>query len=599
MGLQSTILWIMKSCIVMKIWTTMGQTGSFQYPITIGEAIARIESRQYLLPAIQRKFVWSSEQIEVLFDSIMRGYPINTFMLWKVVDNKTKNNYKFYEFLKEYRAFFNDENPYINTKGYPDFMAVIDGQQRLTSLYLGLKGSYAYKMPRKWWKDNEECLPTRKLYINLSAEAKDDERKMRYDFKFLSNSDVENLSAKEDLFLINDIYLYRDPDALEDYMSATQWRDSKFAKKALRRLRAIVFDDKLINYYQEENQDIDTVLDIFIRTNSGGEPLSFSNLLMSITTANWKRDARKEFKSLIDTVYANNFIISSDLILKCCLVLFQENIKFQVTNFNASVVCQFDENWERIRKCIEVAFELLKKWGFNDSSFRAKNAVIPIVYYIYSKAIENDILKDRLYQEDKKLMRKWVCISLLKGVFGGHSDSVLTTIKKVLSDKEVKVFPYEKIKLAFASDDAKSLTLSDEFIDDVLKTQKDSSNCYAVLALLYSHLHYDTVSYHKDHLHPASHFLKLKPSDFADINTYNFYTNPENWNSVLNLQLLSANSNESKNDEELKSWVESNNIDLESRLIPKNINLEFSDFPVFIRERKELLTRILKSAIGE
>lgn len=340
MGLQSTILWIMKSCIVMKIWTTMGQTGSFQYPITIGEAIARIESRQYLLPAIQRKFVWSSDQIEVLFDSIMRGYPINTFMLWKVVDNKTKNNYKFYEFLKEYRAFFNDENPYINTKGYPDFMAVIDGQQRLTSLYLGLKGSYAYKMPRKWWKDNEECLPTRKLYINLSAEAKDDERKMRYDFKFLSNSDVENLSAKEDLFLINDIYLYRDPDALEDYMSATQWRDSKFAKKALRRLRAIVFGDKLINYYQEENQDIDTVLDIFIRTNSGGEPLSFSNLLMSITTANWKRDARKEFKSLIDTVYANNFIISSDLILKCCLVLFQENIKFQVTNFNASVVCQ-------------------------------------------------------------------------------------------------------------------------------------------------------------------------------------------------------------------------------------------------------------------
>ena len=68
-----------------------------------------------------------------------------------------------------------------------------------------------------------------------------------------------------------------------------------------------------INYYQEENQDIDTVLDIFIRTNSGGEPLSFSNLLMSITTANWKKDARKEFKVLIDTIYENNFIISAEL----------------------------------------------------------------------------------------------------------------------------------------------------------------------------------------------------------------------------------------------------------------------------------------------
>ena len=142
----------------------------FKTPISISDAIEYIEQRKFLLPAIQRKFVWSSEQIEVLFDSIMRDYPINSFMVWNVTSSHIKNNYKFYEFLKEYRAFFKDENPYISTKGYSDFMAVIDGQQRLTSLYLGLKGTYAYKMPRKWWKDNEECLPTRRLYINLSSQ---------------------------------------------------------------------------------------------------------------------------------------------------------------------------------------------------------------------------------------------------------------------------------------------------------------------------------------------------------------------------------------------------------------------------------------------
>jgi hypothetical protein len=293
----------------------MENKSSFKYPITISDAINNIEKRIYLLPAIQRKFVWSSEKIEVLFDSIMRDYPINSFMMWNVTNDKTKNNYKFYEFLKEYREFFQDENPYINTKGYADFMAVIDGQQRLTSLYLGLKGSYAYKMPRKWWKDNEECLPTRKLYINLSSALKDDERKMTYDFKFLSLTDVAKLELTEDLFLLNDIYLYRDQDSLEDYMSSRSWKDPKFAKHALRKFRNVVFEDRLITYYQEENQDIDTVLDIFIRTNSGGEPLSFSNLLMSITTANWERDARKEFKALVDVVYDNNFIISADLIL--------------------------------------------------------------------------------------------------------------------------------------------------------------------------------------------------------------------------------------------------------------------------------------------
>lgn len=576
----------------------------FKYPISISDAIANIESRKFLLPAIQRKFVWSSGQIEVLFDSIMRDYPINSFMMWNVTSEKTKNSYKFYEFLKEYRAFFKDENPFFNTRGYSDFMAIIDGQQRLTSLYLGLKGTYAYKMPRKWWKDNEDCLPTRKLYLNLtSALPKDDDRKMTYNFGFLSQPEVNKLSQSQDLFLVNDIYLYQDQDALEDYMSERNWKDVtdvKFAKKTLRKLREVVFKDKLINYYQEENQDIDIVLDIFIRTNSGGEPLSFSNLLMSITTANWKKDARKEFKILIDAVYANNFIISADLILKCCLVLFNDNIKFQVANFDAQSVSVFDDNWERIKKCIEVTFELLKKWGFNDSSLRAKNAVIPIVYYIYHNEIEDEICKDIKHIEEKNAIRKWLCISLLKGVFGGQSDSVLTGIRKVLkSNFKKQIFPFEQIKAEFASNDAKSLTLSDEVIDDILKTQKDAPNSYAILALLYSHLRYDSIAYHKDHLHPAAKFCKLKESDFSSKEDYDFYRNAEHWNSILNLQLLDGSTNESKNDEDLSEWVKNKNIDLKSHLIPEGVSLDFKDFRIFIEKRKELLATTIKEIVGE
>lgn len=576
----------------------------FKYPISISNAIANIESRKFLLPAIQRKFVWSSGQIEVLFDSIMRDYPINSFMMWNVTSEKTKNSYKFYEFLKEYRAFFKDENPFFNTRGYTDFMAIIDGQQRLTSLYLGLKGTYAYKMPRKWWKDNEDCLPTRKLYLNLtSALPKDDDRKMTYNFGFLSQPEVNKLSQSQDFFLVNDIYLYQDQDALEDYMSDRNWKDVtdvKFAKKTLRKLREVVFKDKLINYYQEENQDIDIVLDIFIRTNSGGEPLSFSNLLMSITTANWKKDARKEFKILIDAVYANNFIISADLILKCCLVLFNDNIKFQVANFDAQSVSVFDDNWERIKKCIEVTFELLKKWGFNDSSLRAKNAVIPIVYYIYHNEIEDEICKDIKHIEEKNAIRKWLCISLLKGVFGGQSDSVLTGIRKVLkSNFKKQIFPFEQIKAEFASNDAKSLTLSDEVIDDILKTQKDAPNSYAILALLYSHLRYDSIAYHKDHLHPAAKFCKLKESDFSSKEDYDFYRNAEHWNSILNLQLLDGSTNESKNDEDLSEWVKNKNIDLKSHLIPEGVSLDFKDFRIFIEKRKELLATTIKAIVGE
>ena len=65
-------------------------SNGFKPPITIKEAIDKVYDRDYLLPAIQRKFTWSSEQIEMLFDSIMRDYPISSFMFWKVADEKIK-----------------------------------------------------------------------------------------------------------------------------------------------------------------------------------------------------------------------------------------------------------------------------------------------------------------------------------------------------------------------------------------------------------------------------------------------------------------------------------------------------------------------------
>lgn len=68
--------------------------------ITIKEAMEKIASNSYVIPAIQRKFVWRPDQIEMLFDSILRNYPINSFMFWEITDEKIKQNYKFYSFCK-------------------------------------------------------------------------------------------------------------------------------------------------------------------------------------------------------------------------------------------------------------------------------------------------------------------------------------------------------------------------------------------------------------------------------------------------------------------------------------------------------------------
>jgi len=438
----------------------------FQPNITIKEAIEHIDRREYLLPAIQRKFVWSASQIETLFDSIMRGYPINSFMFWHITDNDIKKDFKFYEFISEYREFFKEDNPFIDTISFGhDFEAIIDGQQRLTSLYIGLKGTYAYKLPRKWWVDDENSLPTRQLYLDLAynKDNNTDERSLAYNFKFLTPNEymrsTNSANANNRWFLVRDVLSLSTLSELTNYCINNNLNDKE--REVLSTLAQRIHQDRLINYYLECNQDIDSVLDIFIRTNSGGVPLSFSNLLMSITIANWSTadgsDARKSLSDLKHKVFSigkPGFMISEDFILKTCLVLFKDNIKFNVKNFDSNTVQLFSSNWTRIKRSIINTFSLLEVWGFNNDSLRAKNAVIPLIYYIYWLNLEDRILKKTELEETKIMMRKWLCIALLKGVFGGQTDTILTKIKKVLdSNKDKSVFPLVELVQEFRGQD--------------------------------------------------------------------------------------------------------------------------------------------------
>jgi len=614
-------------------------TSSFEKPITIREAMTNIDKRDYLLPALQRQFVWGCEQIEILFDSIMRDYPINSFMFWKVTEPSIKNNLKFYDFLKLYRQRYNELNNEHPTAGNPDFYAVIDGQQRLTSIYIGLKGSYAYKEYKKWWRDDEECLPTRYLFVDLSAPMpEDNEKKAKYDFRFLTIGDIDWYRINEptrNWYKVGQILTIDDRNKLDSYIEDNGWLGNKFTKETIRQLWAVIHERPLINFYLERNQELATVLDIFIRTNSGGEPLSFSDLLMSIITASWKKlDARKEIPDVISKVFSirgREFQIDKDFVLKTCLVLLNDNIKFQIKNFDKSNVINFEEHWPGIKKAIIAGFDLVANFGLSNFTLKAKNAVIPIIYFIHEKRITNEINHPLKHTLDKELIQKWLNISLLKGVFGGQSDNVLTRIRRILHaefsdhtipiktteqdifengandelrgkitrlEKELKQiqFPFEKIAFEFAGDPAKNLTFDDAFIDEILKTQYESGDAYLILSLLYPHLDYFNQDTHKDHLHNADFFRHInKNKSVVPINDFDFYKDSSNWNSISNLQMLNGVLNSSKKDTPLKDWVATNKVDLDSHLIPKDINLDISNFREFVSERKKILSAKIKA----
>ena len=122
---------------------------AFQTPITIKEVLTSIQRLDYILPAIQREFTWDTDQICGFFDSLMQGYPVGSFLFWKVEPERTKD-YSWYGFMKDFHRKKNRHCQVLDVPEKP-VVAILDGQQRLTSLNIGLRGSHAEKEPRKWW----------------------------------------------------------------------------------------------------------------------------------------------------------------------------------------------------------------------------------------------------------------------------------------------------------------------------------------------------------------------------------------------------------------------------------------------------------------
>lgn len=601
--------------------------GDYKDPISVEDAVKSIVTRKLLLPSIQRKFAWSSSQICTLFDSIMRGYPINTFMFWRVDDEGVKRNMRFYQFLERYCERFEEDNPEFDTKGHDAFDAVIDGQQRLTSLYIGLKGSYAYKLPRKHWPSNKDdtVLPPRRLFLNLSSRLVEEESegRMIYDFKFLTEEQQRHWNGADEKqwFCVGDILNFKKAENFEGAKALAQdWLESHcqstngFPEEALTRLYQAFRLDTPIHFYQEKNQSIDHVLDIFIRTNHGGTPLDYSDLLMSVAVSEWGEDARSEIDGLVTQVRGASdmgFFISRDFALKTALALTDGQIRFSVKNFSRERVKEIQNSWWEIKACIIEVFRLIRSFGLNDASLRAKNAVIPLAYYLFHKEVKIGSNKGQLYEsinkkafhgDDRKRMQQWLHMALLKRVFGGQGDSVLTEMRKLIREniQAEELFPLGKIVDHYKGS-RKNLSFDDDFIDELLRTRKGDSSCFSILALLYPDLDF-TQALDIDHLHPEVAFTKKRldaHGTFRNPAGREFYEDRRNWDSILNCQLLNSSLNRSKSADSLCDWFDAQKgLTRSDLLIPEGVDLSFENFEAFIGEREGLLRERLKAMVS-
>lgn len=564
-------------------------------PICISDIIRSI-NRDVFLPAIQREFVWSTEKIERLFDSIMSDFPVGSFLYWRLQEEH-RDKWPIYEFLRDY----DDEHPHNKDASLAgvnkDIQLVLDGQQRITSLHIGLKGFYRYFYYR--WRQTY-------LYLNLLKKPvvnEDNPEELAYEFRFRENATPDQKNP-ELWYKVGRILDHEDAeDAKDDIEKELQGYTTEQiadAKRMVGRLHTRIHTSKVANYYEEKSQDLEKVLQIFVRANSGGQPLEYSDLLLATATAKWQTvDARKEIHSFTDHInkIGSGYTFGKDFVLKSCLYLTPKlPIAYKVKNFTKANLTEIEKNWPNIKSALETTVRLMSRFGFTDKNIVAPLALLPIALYIHSRGNFNfDTSSDADDAKAQVAIRKWFIISTIKNAFGGSSDTILTRLRTIL-ENSVPLNSKAEFPAAALYD---SLEIEAGFneteIDRILSYSYQGRYTNLALSLIYPDRDWKNATFHEDHIYPKSKFDRrsMKALNFSD-EKITFYI--ENFNNLPNLELLTDSENISKNADPFDDWLKTRDAGFCVRhMIPTLKSYSFADFEEFVEERKKLIKKALRS----
>jgi hypothetical protein len=530
----------------------------------VEQVLREIHAREYLLPAIQREFVWDTADIVKLFDSLLRGYPVGSFLFWKV-DPETAKDYVFYNFLTNYHE---RDEPYAvraTVSADSGTTAVLDGQQRLTALNIGLYGSHATR--RRYGRSSStQAYPKKKLYLNLVDAPPDEELGLKYDLRFLTESEARAMPIGGDSppldrwFPVGDVFtLTEDPVAYIDVVTERGIPDIREGARRLGALYTAVRKTPSMNYYLigEKERTPDEVLEIFIRVNQGGEKLTNSDLLLSMATNQWLTEpgAREEVRNLTAELNTRGFNFDKDFVLKTALTLVGADVRFKVETITHQNITRVENDWSRISATLLRTVDLLRSSGFTRESLTANNAAIPIAYYLHQRDASDSFLDSTAKAGERADIIRWLTRTLIKqGVWGSGPDTLLTRLRAAI-DRELPNpgFPTAALDAEFAGL-GKALVFDDAEIEGLLELSYGGRGTFATLAILYPGLDFSK-EFHEDHIWPKSLFTRRRLED-AGVPTDQVDGFVSRVNALPNLQLLEGRVNQEKLAKLPAAWIE-------------------------------------------
>ncbi|GAA8928144.1 DUF262 domain-containing protein [Helicobacter pylori] len=544
---------------------------------------------RYFLPDIQREYIWlkkaDEKKIEQLFDSILRGYPIGSFLFWKLQkediaksdeQDENKLNFQLYQFITNY----DERKPHNEKIGIEQIIRdelyiVLDGQQRLTSLYIGLKGTRTLKK-KGARNDNPNAYEEKRLYLNLKHQPNMDNPEDNYQFEFHAKTPTND----------KDHFWFKVRDILELKSVVNYTREHNLGNgesELLETLNKAFHDKQLISFFEETEKNLNKVLNIFIRVNSGGEKLSYSDLLMSILTASFSSNIREKMNGLVDALKDKGFSnMGQDQVLKTCLLLIGKDTTFELKNFNKKNIKEIEENWEKITESIYNAAKLLETFGY--AGYLGSAYILSSLAYFY-------FLKQKMDKNDEEQALKFVRNAQITSYFTPSTDTKLSTIAH--SIKEARTF--EEFNHNLAKHQTWPLKITNDAIEDMIYSSSPA-RVFPILQILYPNLNYKTTTFHIDHIYPKSKFKEGNKKLDKD-----FYKCGDH---LYNLQLLEGTENQAKKDKDPEVWLKEeykNEQAIEEykkrNYIDPTLKLEWENIKEFREKREEVIIEKLKEAL--
>jgi hypothetical protein len=561
-------------------------------PVRVSDIIRGV-NRDIYLPAIQREFVWGPDRIERLFDSIMADFPIGSFLYWQL-DQGNKDEWPVYEFVRDYDGEF-PHSSLANLSGInKDIILVLDGQQRITSLFIGLRGSFRHLTHRRWRRT--------RLYLNLlkpPVPNEDNPEEPTYGFAFREGPEPDG-DKPELWYLVGRVLDFEDAEDAKSDMKpqlvALPEDQQENANKLIGRLHSRIHTTLVGNYYLERSQDCEKVLQIFVRANSAGLPLEYSDLLLATATAKWDQlDARSEIHNFTDSLNqtGNGYSFGKDFVLKACLYLSEElPIQYRVKNFTKKNLRTIEGNWEKIKEYLSATVRLISRFGFSAKNVVAPLALLPVAFYLMRR--DNPSFDTSSKAEDAEaqvVIRNWFVFSTLKNAFGRSSDTTLTRLRELLNDcGPTTPFPADKLYKSLEIEPS----LSDAEVGRIMEYGYQGRYTHLVLSLLYPDRDWKDAVFHEDHIFPQSEFQlrALKKRGYDEVKVQSYLSK---YNTLSNLQLLTESENLSKNATPFDEWIQTRDAAFRRRhLIPDLPDYGFDYFEEFSKARTAQIVAGLK-----